>query len=90
MTNKRTLGGVPCSARFEFFMDDCEKCQGTVFYVNDREISNSCRCLRLTPKRKGPAHVANTADLIDALGVLFDDEVDPDKPEGTNAPGVSV
>lgn len=77
MANNRTLGGVPCSPRFEFFMDDCSKCQGTAFYINDREIYNSCRCARPSWK-KGAVHAAVTADVIDALAVLFDDEAAPD------------
>ncbi len=79
MSKIRTLGGVPCSPRCSFFMDDCTNCQGTFFYINDHKIYDTCRCARPVYKRtKGVAHVAVSAEVVDALAVLFDDEAAPD------------
>lgn len=75
MTNKRTLGGVDCSPRCAVFSDQCKKCKHHALYVNDQRVYDGCKCLK--PEwTKGQAIIVDTAKIVDALGVQFDDPAD--------------
>jgi hypothetical protein len=76
MTNKQTLGGVDCSPRCAVFADQCKKCEHQALYINDQRVYDGCKCLK--PQwTKGQAIIVDTAKIVDALGVQFDEPEAP-------------
>jgi hypothetical protein len=72
MANKRTLGGMDCPSRCAVFADECRKCKHHALYINDQRVYDGCKCLK--PEWvKGQAIVVLTSDVVDALGVQWDD-----------------
>lgn len=67
-----TLAGIPCLPRATVYTDTCKKCQRHILSVNDRVVSDGCKCLHRS-LQKGIAVDARTADIVDALGIQFDD-----------------
>ncbi len=76
MANKRTLGGMDCPARCAVWPDQCQKCKKHRLCINDQVIYDACKCLK--PQWSlGQAIVVDTSDVVDALGIQWDDQLTP-------------
>ena len=71
--NRDTLGGVPCPQYSTVLADICQRCNRPNVSINDIAIGGGCQCLTPVLKRTLAVKV-ETARVVDALGVQFDDK----------------
>jgi hypothetical protein len=72
MSNNKTLGGVPCPQYSDVYVDQCQRCHKYIVAINDVRVHEGCQCL--TPQlNPGMCHKVETARIVDALGVKFDE-----------------
>lgn len=72
MIKNRTLGGMACPQRCAVWADRCKACTMHRLYINDQRIYDGCQCLK-PDWEQGQAIVVETADVVDALSIQWDD-----------------
>jgi hypothetical protein len=73
MKEKKTLGGILCPQTVDVYFDRCKKCSKHFFSINDQRVYEGCQCLKPQMER-GMALRVETANIVDAIGVKFDQE----------------